>query len=43
MDLKYRIQGSNEIREKLYQKLKNDEEFVLLLDLDRIEKLGYFE
>ncbi len=43
MDLKYRIQGSNAIREKLVKKLEQDEEFKLLIDLDRMEKLGYFQ
>jgi hypothetical protein len=40
-DLNYKIIGSNEIREKLYKKLRENKNYVLILNLDEIlrEKL----
>ena len=38
MDLHYKIIGSNEIREKLFNKLSKDENFILILNLDEILK-----
>ena len=37
-DLNYRIIGSNEIREKLYKKLLENKNYVLILNLDEIIK-----
>ena len=37
-DLNYKIIGSNEIREKLYKKLLDNKNYVLILNLDEILK-----
>ena len=37
-DLNYKIIGSTEIREKLYKKLLDNKNYVLILNLDEILK-----
>jgi len=37
-DLKFKIIGSNEIREKLFKKLLKNPDYILILDLDKVLK-----
>ncbi len=40
MDLKYKIHGSDKVREKLMQKITTNPDYELVIELDQLDKLG---